>query len=193
VESGTPDVDEEHRPPNDRSNGTEAEHEEPGAGDASSGTEDDGSARADAGSAVLPPTIVGVPPKSWSFREELNLVSPHANVMFTSYEEPEGFSNIESYVAAQCDQMTQQFPGFVQLGVETGRAFGHEGAVLHLFEWAPEGETYLARQLQIYLFHAGRLYTATATAPSDRYAEMEPEILQALGSLRVLPGETAPH
>jgi hypothetical protein len=120
-------------------------------------------------------------PDGWSMaKESIQLVAPHAiaNVIVSS-EDAGPVETTEQYAAAHHGTLRTEFDGYHEIAFGPAIILGgHEGYLRH-FEWAPPNGVGVT-QLQAYLVHDGRAYTATATSPTNNFAAVEPVLRQIL-------------
>ena len=119
-------------------------------------------------------------PDGWhASKESIQLLAPQAmaNVIVSS-EDIGPLETTEEYVAAHDHALRTGFEGYREIAFGPAIVLGHQGYLRH-FEWQPPDGVAIT-QLQAYLLHDGRGYTATATAPTNNFPAVEPVLREVL-------------
>ena len=123
-------------------------------------------------------------PEGWFAKESITLLAPDGNANVIASSEPLDPSiSTEHYTTVQGDLLAKEFPGYQQHTLEQMTIFEDRTAFRRDFEWTPPDSVPI-RQIQLYYAESGRGYTATATTPTEYFAEYEMVLAAALRSLR---------
>lgn len=121
-------------------------------------------------------------PDDWLYKESITLLEGEgqANIIFSS-EPLSDDIDTNTYADIQGSLLRDEFPEYDQFAREGTRLSGHD-AVYRRFQWTPPDGVPVT-QIQVYLAHGGRGYTATATTPSASFPDFDMvfgEILERL-------------
>jgi hypothetical protein len=125
-------------------------------------------------------------PDDWvAAKESIQVLAPHgqANVI-VSGEDAGPMQTTEDYVAAHEHALRSQIEGYREISFGPASVFRGRPGYLRHFEWAPPDGVPVT-QLQAYLLHAGRGYTATATVPSTRFGALESDLRALLDGIGI--------
>ncbi len=95
------------------------------------------------------------------------------------------------YVEQMTGRLQQEFPAYTEMQLEEMDVFGENNGWFRRFEWEPEHGRRIT-QLQVYLVFEGYVYTATATAESQDFAQYQAELVKMLTSLKLRPEQQGP-
>lgn len=140
-----------------------------------------------ASSLSFTPTLRASLPADWLAKESITLLAPDGQANVIASSEPLAPDvDLHRYAGAQGELLRTEFPGFVENTFEEMTVFRDRAGYLRRFEWSPpEGER--VTQLQLYYVEDARGYTATATSPTATFREYEPDLLEILLSLTIVP------
>jgi tetratricopeptide (TPR) repeat protein len=139
------------------------------------------------GIATFRPRLIGARPSDWLVKESITLLAPdgQANVIASSEPlDPE--IGLDQYASIQGDLLRGEFPGYEEASFKQVTCLGGRRGWLRQFSWSPPDGVSVT-QLQLYYAEDSRGYTATATTPSSRFADVELELRQMLLAVDLLP------
>jgi hypothetical protein len=125
-------------------------------------------------------------PEGWvAAKESVQVLAPaqQANVIVSS-EDTGPLTTTEEYVAAHEHALRTQIEGYREISFAPAPVFGGRPGYLRHFEWQPPDGVPVT-QLQAYLLDDGRGYTATATVPTSRFADLETSLRAVLDGIGI--------
>jgi hypothetical protein len=129
-------------------------------------------------------------PDGWLVEESITLSSPDGTANVIVSDRPlDAPMTAHAYAEAHSDLLAD-FPEYQELEFVETQVFGGRTGYLRHFEWTPEGSERVT-QIQLYYTENGRAYTATATTTTASFEELEPQLRQVLGELRIEPRTTS--
>ena len=130
-------------------------------------------------------TICVSKPVDWFARESLTLLAPDggANVIVSSEPLDPTIDSVR-YAQTQGELLRQKFPRYRQQSFESREVFGGRAGFVRRYSWQPPDDEPVT-QIQLYFAEGGKGYTATATSPTDDFADYELVLLELLDSLRI--------
>lgn len=131
------------------------------------------------------PEISASLPEGWLAKESITLLHPEgiANVIASS-EPLDAEIDTERYAAVQGELLATEFPGFELLAFDPKLIFGGRNGFIRRFKWTPPDNKPVT-QIQLYYAEGERGYTATATTPSEKFAELELVLMDILDGLTI--------
>lgn len=130
------------------------------------------------------PVLTGIAPDGWFARESIHLSDGGGGSVVAAVEFIAPGTTLERYAQEYGEILSRELPGFAELDLsETTLASGAPG-LMRRFRWTPEaGEP--VTQLQLYALEGGKGVVATATAPADSFAELEPMLHELLRGIEL--------
>lgn len=140
----------------------------------------------------LQPTL----PPGWHYKQTTTLLEPTGLANLIASTEPLHVDSIttEDYAATQRHLLGREFSGFRELGSGHVTLAGGIIAAWLQFSWTPPDGVPVS-QLQMYVVHGGRGYTATGTSASTNWHRFERQFQQVLEDMivtRVAPPAPGP-
>lgn len=128
---------------------------------------------------------VNLPAGWFAAKESVQVIAPQgqANVIVSS-EDTGPLATTEEYVAAHERALHTQIEGYREISFAPAPVFGGRAGYLRHFEWQPPDGVPVT-QLQTYLLHDGRGYTATATVPTSQFATLEATLRMVLEGIAI--------
>lgn len=112
-------------------------------------------------------------PNDWFAKESTTVLAPDGRSNVIASSEPlDPTIDSDQYAAIQGDLLRKEFDEFEEKEFEAITLFGGRSGYLRRFEWKPQDSARVT-QIQLYYVENARGYTATATTPSDGFAERE--------------------
>jgi hypothetical protein len=131
------------------------------------------------------PEISASLPEGWFAKESITLLHPEGTANVIASSEPLSPEiDTEQYAAVQGDLLEKEFPGFELLAFDPKLIFGGRNGFIRRFKWTPP-DNQPVTQIQLYYAEGERGYTATATTPSERFAELELVLMDILDGLTI--------
>jgi len=132
-------------------------------------------------------------PDDWEWKKESHIFQAaglKGNVIFSSeHLGPE--IDTEQYALEQGKLLKDELRGYHEVAFESMRMMGGRPGYMRRFSWEPP-DAAPATQIQLYYVDSSRGYTATATAPTSDFREIESTLLEVLESLTIENGPSEP-
>jgi hypothetical protein len=111
-------------------------------------------------------------PDRWVYKESLTLLAEDATANVIASSEPVAADmDVKKYAEVQ-GALLKQFRRYKELSLEPAYVFGRGEGFIRVFEWTPVDAPPVT-QIQMYYVENGRGFTATATANSADFANLQ--------------------